>query len=136
MHRGEAQQPRLPASMRPPEFTGGNPRPLLFLARTRTCFNEAAGIHRRKQGAAEDLRPVVLAASMRPPEFTGGNSTAAGGPGARTVASMRPPEFTGGNDGDLLTDRPHPNASMRPPEFTGGNHRKPDGTRLGVRALQ
>ena len=37
------------ASMRPPEFTGGNPRALGYMA----------------QHAA--------AASMRPPEFTGGN---------------------------------------------------------------
>ena len=62
------------ASMRPPEFTGGNAsprrRPRLASA---TCFNEAAGIHRRKQ-----LRFYVghcdgKHASMRPPEFTGGN---------------------------------------------------------------
>ena len=39
------------------------------------CFNEAAGIHRRKRGRARKLvnRPGVYRASMRPPEFTGGN---------------------------------------------------------------
>ena len=40
-----------PASMRPPEFTGGNGVDFCgahdFDVR---CFNEAAGIHRRKQG--------------------------------------------------------------------------------------
>ena len=39
----------LTASMRPPEFTGGNPRVSTSGKRSpRTCFNEAAGIHRRK----------------------------------------------------------------------------------------
>ena len=44
------------ASMRPPEFTGGNPHhyPIQMLA--------------------------VVAASMRPPEFTGGNACGAGVP--------------------------------------------------------
>ena len=86
------------ASMRPPEFTGGN-RPLhgKMLVQLQ-CFNEAAGIHRRKQ---HPHRRVVIQhqhASMRPPEFTGGNR------GRRNhviagaaLASMRPPEFTGGN---------------------------------------
>ena len=62
------------ASMRPPEFTGGNWR-----AGPRTAD--------------------PLPASMRPPEFTGGNPwwqcrayLRVGFP-----ASMRPPEFTGGN---------------------------------------
>ena len=59
--------------MRPPEFTGGNPK-------------------NRPRSVADPY------ASMRPPEFTGGNAAAAPGlpaPGPR--ASMRPPEFTGGN---------------------------------------
>ena len=42
------------ASMRPPEFTGGNP-----------CFSVRLG-------------DTPLVASMRPPEFTGGNTTTAG----------------------------------------------------------
>ena len=40
------------ASMRPPEFTGGNPAaPHDRLSRS-SGFNEAAGIHRRKPAAA------------------------------------------------------------------------------------
>ena len=86
------------ASMRPPEFTGGN-------------FEES-GIH------------VIECtdASMRPPEFTGGNDREWVGAVAQDLASMRPPEFTGGNaahlHGQAVADR---RASMRPPEFTGGN---------------
>ncbi len=37
-----------PASMRPPEFTGGNSRGELHVSLTLGSFNEAAGIHRRK----------------------------------------------------------------------------------------
>ena len=60
------------ASMRPPEFTGGN-------------------------SSLPPSQVYLGHASMRPPEFTGGNlhSEAAGLQGV--VASMRPPEFTGGN---------------------------------------
>ena len=73
VHR-DARAGALRASMRPPEFTGGNPR----------------------VGSAY-LRRVVRA-SMRPPEFTGGNWRSCLPPyHAVTSASMRPPEFTGGN---------------------------------------
>ena len=59
--------------MRPPEFTGGN-----FFQRTLDLqpfvgFNEAAGIHRRKQARAVLKEWDSCRASMRPPEFTGGN---------------------------------------------------------------
>ena len=39
------------------------------------CFNEAAGIHRRKRAArfAAQVAVRYRLASMRPPEFTGGN---------------------------------------------------------------
>ena len=37
------------ASMRPPEFTGGNKSPPRRWAFLRIGFNEAAGIHRRKR---------------------------------------------------------------------------------------
>ena len=68
-----ARPPAGSASMRPPEFTGGN-----------SC---------RSRGPAS-----VPAASMRPPEFTGGNARLGCAPvPSRAVASMRPPEFTGGN---------------------------------------
>ena len=36
------------ASMRPPEFTGGNPPSTCSSPTWSWCFNEAAGIHRRK----------------------------------------------------------------------------------------
>ena len=65
------------ASMRPPEFTGGNTVERGMVApRTAIGFNEAAGIHRRKRGVAGAhwTARIVLAASMRPPEFTGGNT--------------------------------------------------------------
>ena len=38
------------ASMRPPEFTGGNASSSALRYRCWWCFNEAAGIHRRKRG--------------------------------------------------------------------------------------
>ena len=62
-------------------------------------FNEAAGIHRRKEG--NELAPILMAnhASMRPPEFTGGKQFAGESLQlAVEFASMRPPEFTGGKD--------------------------------------
>ena len=37
------------ASMRPPEFTGGNTRARGQAIGRCSCFNEAAGIHRRKR---------------------------------------------------------------------------------------
>ena len=86
------------ASMRPPEFTGGNAdrrpgrttrtsacfneaagihrrkrRRLPLSPPSPPCFNEAAGIHRRKRAAASGAHRLRLPASMRPPEFTGGN---------------------------------------------------------------
>ena len=60
--------------MRPPEFTGGNrvTRPAVrYLV---PCFNEAAGIHRRKLHDLLGEEPLGFGASMRPPEFTGGNN--------------------------------------------------------------
>ena len=61
------------ASMRPPEFTGGN-------------------------GGARYRARSGVRASMRPPEFTGGNHLSPKQSVDRRVrASMRPPEFTGGN---------------------------------------
>ena len=60
--------------MRPPEFTGGNIHPACQDACQDTCFNEAAGIHRRKQPIGRPVDTTVEIASMRPPEFTGGNA--------------------------------------------------------------
>ena len=42
------------ASMRPPEFTGGNPdsHSAAWSVSNAECFNEAAGIHRRKHAAS------------------------------------------------------------------------------------
>ena len=66
------------ASMRPPEFTGGNV--------------SVTGV---------PAQPESSYASMRPPEFTGGNAVEKSRAVQRGTmlkgASMRPPEFTGGN---------------------------------------
>ena len=59
--------------MRPPEFTGGNAIIRRPYHRARRGFNEAAGIHRRKQDMLIVGLSTVQDASMRPPEFTGGN---------------------------------------------------------------
>ena len=42
--------------MRPPEFTGGNPRRNRGELISGSSFNEAAGIHRRKHRMVEYLR--------------------------------------------------------------------------------
>ena len=63
------------ASMRPPEFTGGNPTVGGGQQRALHRFNEAAGIHRRKQQEGGSTPSTGDLASMRPPEFTGGNDT-------------------------------------------------------------
>ena len=138
------------ASMRPPEFTGGNFDDVPDSIGAETCFNEAAGIHRRKPHRTQQRPPTPTAAvaSMRPPEFTGGNSLPRDRMAATEgAASMRPPEFTGGNQTrrrayhgqshrasmmaagihrrkpghKCLSGSPERVASMRPPEFTGGN---------------
>ena len=62
------------ASMRPPEFTGGNQPPIVVRLDIEDSFNEAAGIHRRKLCLPPVLLIVHRLASMRPPEFTGGNA--------------------------------------------------------------
>ena len=91
------------ASMRPPEFTGGNC--LAVLARhysPNSRFNEAAGIHRRKlarffRPADEGYHRFNEAAGIhrRKPDLECWTASDA------RAASMRPPEFTGGNG-------PHP----------------------------
>ena len=110
------------ASMRPPEFTGGNDDTVSHTF-SKTRFNEAAGIHRRKRRASDTPSATDRHASMRPPEFTGGNARSPDPPARRLrVASMRPPEFTGGNSMDYAYHKLEMiAASMRPPEFTGGN---------------
>ena len=57
--------------MRPPEFTGGKSPGVHRAHAEPGCFNEAAGIHRRKVATGSMLK-IRRAASMRPPEFTGG----------------------------------------------------------------
>ena len=91
IHRRKQMQRRYPlawvcqASMRPPEFTGGNRQDShRSLGLPLPGFNEAAGIHRRKRLAFQATRVAQHAASR---------------------ASMRPPEFTGGNAHYLLTDQ-------------------------------
>ena len=93
---------RLPlssASMRPPEFTGGNACAKVFTVAHSLCFNEAAGIHRRKHAAHSHL-PGATRVSFN--EAAGIHRRKRGqrrdGIANRLiVASMRPPEFTGGN---------------------------------------
>ena len=64
------------ASMRPPGITGGIPPyfcPVSSRHRSGSCFNEAAGYHRRNptyQG--EENGNDDYLASMRPPGITGG----------------------------------------------------------------
>ena len=83
--------------MRPPEFTGGNQMYVRNQGSLLDRFNEAAGIHRRKQSAWPDVYFDAAGASMRPPEFTGGNLGQLPKLARGIDASMRPPEFTGGN---------------------------------------
>ena len=59
--RGESVKPNR-ASMGPPEFTGGNGRESPGLhAISLSCFNGAAGIHRRKLGAGVDAPHQIRA---------------------------------------------------------------------------
>ena len=111
------------ASMRPPEFTGGNIRQRLKSRPHTSRFNEAAGIHRRKpsRGAPRSCirgRGFNEAAGIHRRKPRPLAITAP----HRFPASMRPPEFTGGNKNIILffITFIH-SASMRPPEFTGGN---------------
>ena len=48
------------ASMRPPEFTGGNPLAAAGRHSVNPCFNEAAGIHRRKPGILRGSQRLPL----------------------------------------------------------------------------
>ena len=137
-----------PASMRPPEFTGGNRRTACQQTPTSSrCFNEAAGIHRRKHRFGWGRCTACGVASMRPPEFTGGNlqtrwprretrrtcfNEAAGihrrkltyqwqvvsGSGCFNEAAGIHRRKLPGELCELVTPS---RASMRPPEFTGGN---------------
>ena len=66
--------------MRPPEFTGGNDMKILAFEIEERSFNEAAGIHRRKQSLCVLSIAKCYSASMRPPEFTGGNSRSVSSP--------------------------------------------------------
>ena len=50
-----------------------------FAIAIRSCFNGAAGIHRRKPGSRGGRADRRHVASMGPPEFTGGNATAGTG---------------------------------------------------------
>ena len=87
------------ASMRPPEFTGGNrcTRPTASQPGS-SRFNEAAGIHRRKPTAR---RPVIACAMPSFNEAAGIHRRkppyVRNSPRSAILASMRPPEFTGGN---------------------------------------
>ena len=112
--------------MRPPEFTGGNHlRSVAEEDAVRRCFNEAAGIHRRKRHVlpGRARRGWCGHASMRPPEFTGGNQNRDGRNHVRRVgrfneaAGIHRRKLAGADVGGERSN----DASMRPPEFTGGN---------------
>ena len=111
--------------MRPPEFSGGN---VSACSGTRclawACFNEAAGIHRRKLSPPRRRLPRrAPLASMRPPEFTGGNVIKL--PDKVSPTLLRFNEAAGIHRRKLEVDQraldEEDDASMRPPEFTGGN---------------
>ena len=91
----------LAASMRPPEFTGGN---VAVISISRSTFSTA---------------------SMRPPEFTGGNRSGGAEVPAVREASMRPPEFTGGN---VVMAGTLPPVAKRFNEAAGIHRRKPPQT--------
>ena len=84
--------------MRPPEFTGGNPVTCSGTRGVSICFNDAAGIHRRKRGTGSGQSSCF---SLRFNEAAGIHRRKHGGHMVGlhlvTSASMRPPEFTGGN---------------------------------------
>ena len=84
--------------MRPPELPGGNTRKdALDSFKMESCFNEAAGITRRKQPYRAWAFSGRSSASMRPPELPGGNLAATVDVPHHHLASMRPPELPGGN---------------------------------------
>ena len=129
------------------------------------CFNEAAGIHRRKRGRHQHAVRAAGQASMRPPEFTGGNIKGFSAQ-ANIVTVVR-----GFNEAAGIHRRKHANsasstrrritrfneaagihrrklsllrlrcaenrvASMRPPEFTGGNVQRGLVPRAWIELLQ
>ena len=111
------------ASMRPPLFSGGNPRFEDMEFTLWRCFNEASALQRRKPEVPRRLGTDRGRASMRPPLFSGGNGgmkilsqwdivrfneasalqrrklVVLLGQGFLFLASMRPPLFSGGNGG-------------------------------------
>ena len=94
------------ASMRPPEFTGGNTRLPAHRRHRSRRFNEAAGIHRRKQrfppaGVKPFHQGFNEAAGIHRRKLGDADQVE-----AAHVASMRPPEFTGGNPSQNITSPP------------------------------
>ena len=92
--------------MRPPEFTGGNIGIRNQLRQGAYCFNEAAGIHRRKPasaglrgGARGGCFNEAAGIHRRKQEYQRRR------PRRGVCASMRPPEFTGGNKNISAADR-------------------------------
>ena len=111
------------ASMRPPEFTGGNHRKYTIPVVASTSFNEAAGIHRRKPCTRRRVATFTLS----------GFNEAAGIHRRKQIRSTRSSsnprisfnEAAGIHRRKPAAAAPQPDpdatASMRPPEFTGGN---------------
>ena len=107
--------------MRPSAFTDGN-SPSATARRSRWCFNEAVGFHRRKRRTGLQRGTHACVASMRPSAFTDGNQLDGRRADDGRRASMRPSAFTDGNTVQDPNFLPLPlDASMRPSAFTDGN---------------
>ena len=134
--------------MRPPEFTGGNPRAARSRGRCDSCFNEAAGIHRRKldalsyfiepirigfnEAAGIHRRKQVQPANGGVAQVKGFNEAA--GIHRRKLDTVVNVPFTllhcfneaagihrRKRGAGSTIEQQQRRASMRPPEFTGGN---------------
>ena len=114
--------------------------------RSRTCFNEAAALHRGKPQESAIEEGVSMSASMRPRHYTAGNRDHVEPLYSMAGASMRPRHYTAGNRWRCRARRPRRScfneaaalhrgklralvdddvarfhASMRPRHYTAGN---------------
>ena len=110
------------ASMRPPEFTGGNRCSWCGTDSRSWSFNEAAGIHRRKPSTRRTTRPPGTcfneAAGIHRRKLPAGLTVFRHWKSFNEAAGIHRRKQVATFSAWLITLR----ASMRPPEFTGGNH--------------
>ena len=137
LHRAGLSHRSDPASMRPPEFTGGNPSPARPTRIRVRRFNEAAGIHRRKLGqrGGRPRRPSGFneAAGIHRRKHPRDLSERPHGvPSFNEAAGIHRRKPEGQDRRRPGEDR----ASMRPPEFTGGNERTGFARRHPLATLQ